>query len=128
MCRWITQQENNLKTAKVAVLYASAYGNTAALAQTISRGITKAGVGVEMVNLEQVKTVEVEDAVRSSQGFCIGALLLGFSVQTMLLEKWTRRSAELCSSWRFLYVCRHMHGIPSLGGLMALQVECRIKA
>jgi flavorubredoxin len=27
----------------VAVLYASAYGNTAALAQAISRGITKAG-------------------------------------------------------------------------------------
>jgi hypothetical protein len=29
--------------ASVAVLYASAYGNTAALAQAISRGITKAG-------------------------------------------------------------------------------------
>ena len=29
--------------AQISVLYASAYGNTAALAQGISRGITKAG-------------------------------------------------------------------------------------
>lgn len=29
----------------MAVLYASAYGNTAALAQAISRGVTKAGDG-----------------------------------------------------------------------------------
>ena len=29
--------------ATVVVLYASAYGNTAALAQALSRGITKAG-------------------------------------------------------------------------------------
>ena len=34
------------------VLYASAYGNTTALAQAISRGITKAGVTVDMLNLE----------------------------------------------------------------------------
>jgi flavorubredoxin len=75
LCRWIAQQQKNLQTAKIAVLYASAYGNTASLAQTISRGITKAGVGVEMVNLEQVKTAEVEEAVRSAQGFCIGVTL-----------------------------------------------------
>lgn len=30
--------------AQISVLYASAYGNTAALAQGISRGITKAGM------------------------------------------------------------------------------------
>ena len=71
-CRWIEEQLNNLKTAKVAVMYASAYGNTASLAQAISRGITKAGVGVEMVNLEEVDTVEAGEILKESQGFCIG--------------------------------------------------------
>lgn len=64
-----------LKVAKVAVMYASAYGNTASLAQAISRGITKAGVGVEMINLEQVSTKEAEEILLGSQGFCIGASL-----------------------------------------------------
>jgi flavorubredoxin len=69
----VEQQLKNLKEAKVAVLYASAYGNTATLAQAISRGITKAGVGVEMVNLEQASLEEAEKAMADAQGFCIGA-------------------------------------------------------
>jgi flavorubredoxin len=49
-----------MANAKVAVLYA------------ISRGITKAGVGAEMVNLEQVTTDEAQEVLKSSQGFVIG--------------------------------------------------------
>eukprot|EP01025_Chloroclados_australasicus_P027297 TRINITY_DN27104_c0_g1_i1.p1 TRINITY_DN27104_c0_g1~~TRINITY_DN27104_c0_g1_i1.p1 ORF type:complete len:454 (+),score=63.68 TRINITY_DN27104_c0_g1_i1:94-1362(+) len=82
--RWLEEQSNNLKAAKVAVLYASAYGNTAALAQTISRGITKAGVGVEMVNLEQVPLQEAEEIIASSQGFCIGSPTLGGHMPTQV--------------------------------------------
>lgn len=40
---WTRQQLEAAATASVAVLYASAYGNTASLAQAISHGITKAG-------------------------------------------------------------------------------------
>ena len=40
---WTTQQVQAAGQSCVAVLYASAYGNTAGLAQAISRGITKAG-------------------------------------------------------------------------------------
>jgi len=40
---WTTQQLKAAADATVAVLYASAYGNTASLAQAISHGITKAG-------------------------------------------------------------------------------------
>ena len=44
MCReWIQAQIAASDKAQISVLYASAYGNTAALAQGISRGITKAG-------------------------------------------------------------------------------------
>ena len=68
------------------MLYASAYGNTASLAQAISRGITKAGVGVEMVNLEQATLKEAEETLRSSQGFTIGVrlVLLGCCVACAL--------------------------------------------
>lgn len=66
-------QSKNLANCKIAVLYASAYGNTASLAQTISRGITKAGAGVEMVNLEQASLQEAEAVLATAQGFCIGA-------------------------------------------------------
>ena len=40
---WIQAQVAASDKAQISVLYASAYGNTAALAQGISRGITKAG-------------------------------------------------------------------------------------
>ena len=37
-------------TARVAVLYASDYGFSDRLSQTLARGITKAGVAVEMLD------------------------------------------------------------------------------
>lgn len=72
-CRWVDVQIRNGQTARVAVLYASAYGNTAALAQAICRGITKAGVGAELVNLEQMSLRECEAVLADSAGFAIGA-------------------------------------------------------
>lgn len=92
--RWIQEQLLNLQTAKVAVLYASAYGNTASLAQAISRGITKAGVGVEMINLEQVSTSEAEEILLSSQGFCIGkSSVPSFAVLSCL---WSVHAVPAC--------------------------------
>jgi flavorubredoxin len=38
-------------TARVAVLYASDYGFSDRLSQTLARGITKAGVAVEMLDI-----------------------------------------------------------------------------
>lgn len=40
---WTDLQIKASETCNVAVMYASAYGNTASLAQAISRGVTKAG-------------------------------------------------------------------------------------
>lgn len=45
-------QVSALKASNVVVMYASAYGNTAALAQAISRGLVKGGVAVKTINLE----------------------------------------------------------------------------
>lgn len=66
------------------MLYASAYGNTAALAQAISRGITKAGVGVEQLNLEVCTSAEVEAALARARGFVIGSPTLGGHMPTQV--------------------------------------------
>jgi len=48
----------------VALIYASAYGNTATLAQAPAKGITKAGVGVESINCEFTED-EIQAAVEN---------------------------------------------------------------
>jgi flavorubredoxin/flavin reductase (DIM6/NTAB) family NADH-FMN oxidoreductase RutF len=81
---WTAEQVEAANKASVAVLYASAYGNTAALAQAISRGITKAGVGVETLNLEVVGINEVEKVLQTSAGFIIGSPTLGGHMPTQV--------------------------------------------
>lgn len=81
---WTAEQVEAANKASVAVLYASAYGNTAALAQAISRGIIKAGVGVETLNLEVVGIDEVEKVLQSSAGFIIGSPTLGGHMPTQV--------------------------------------------
>ncbi|UKP00811.1 diflavin flavoprotein [Nostoc sp. UHCC 0870] len=72
---WIQQQASADLT--VALIYASAYGNTATLAQAIARGITKAGVAVESINCEFTEPEEIRAAVENSAGFVIGSPTLG---------------------------------------------------
>ncbi|CAL8463910.1 g3445 [Coccomyxa elongata] len=82
--QWTSAQIAAAEQASVAVLYASAYGNTAALAQAISRGITKAGVGVNTLNLEVVPLDEVSRAISKSGGFVIGSPTLGGHMPTQV--------------------------------------------
>ncbi|MDB9317061.1 diflavin flavoprotein [Nodularia spumigena] len=73
--QWLQQQAAADLT--VVLIYASAYGNTATLAQAIARGITKAGVGVESINCEFTEPEEIRAAVEKSAGFVIGSPTLG---------------------------------------------------
>ncbi|WP_414549782.1 diflavin flavoprotein [Anabaena sp. CCY 0017] len=73
--QWLQQQASSDLT--VAMIYASAYGNTATLAQAIARGITKAGVAVESINCEFTEPEEIQTAVEKSAGFVIGSPTLG---------------------------------------------------
>ncbi|TAE61790.1 MAG: flavin oxidoreductase [Nostocales cyanobacterium] len=73
--QWIKQQTN--ADMSVALIYASAYGNTATLAQAIARGITKTGVSVESINCEFAAPEEIKAAVERSAGFVIGSPTLG---------------------------------------------------
>ncbi|TPX27727.1 diflavin flavoprotein [Cylindrospermopsis raciborskii] len=72
---WIKQQTNS--ELSVALIYASAYGNTATLSQAIARGITKAGVRVESINCEFADPEEIKSAIEKCAGFVIGSPTLG---------------------------------------------------
>jgi flavorubredoxin/flavin reductase (DIM6/NTAB) family NADH-FMN oxidoreductase RutF len=71
-----SQQQTSADTT-VALIYASAYGNTATLAQAIARGITKAGVAVESINCEFTEPEDIRAAVEKASGFVIGSPTLG---------------------------------------------------
>eukprot|EP00775_Hariotina_reticulata_P010362 gene10362-10520_t len=80
--KWTEDQVAALKQSSVVVMYASAYGNTAALAQAISRGVTKGGVAVNTVNLELSSLEEVLATVKQADGFTIGSPTLGGHMPT----------------------------------------------
>lgn len=52
----------------------------------MSRGITKAGIGIESVNLETVELKEVEDILKKSSGFIIGKETAGVHRECFDLE------------------------------------------
>ena len=79
---WAKQQSDRDLT--VALIYASAYGNTATIAQAIARGITKAGVAVESINAESAKPEEIENAIAKSAGFIMGSPTLGGHAPTQI--------------------------------------------
>lgn len=79
---WCQQQKN--QEATVALLYASAYGNTAALAQAIARGVTKSGVSVETINCEFSDPTEIQAAIEKADGFIIGSPTLGGHAPTQI--------------------------------------------
>jgi flavorubredoxin/flavin reductase (DIM6/NTAB) family NADH-FMN oxidoreductase RutF len=73
--QWSRSQSD--REISVALLYASAYGNTATLAQAIALGLTKGGVAVDSINCEFADPDEIRAAVEKSDGFIIGSPTLG---------------------------------------------------
>ncbi|MBU7585787.1 MAG: diflavin flavoprotein [Nostoc sp. TH1S01] len=72
---WSRSQRN--REISVALLYASAYGNTATLARAIALGLTKGGVEVQSINCEFATPEEIQAAVEKSDGFIIGSPTIG---------------------------------------------------
>lgn len=73
--QWCQQQEQ--QELKVALLYASAYGNTAVLASAIAQGLIQSEVAVESINCEQAEPIEITNALEACDGFIIGSPTLG---------------------------------------------------
>jgi flavorubredoxin/flavin reductase (DIM6/NTAB) family NADH-FMN oxidoreductase RutF len=80
--QWSQQQKD--KDLTVALFYASAYGNTATLAQAIAKGITKADVAVELINCEFAEPTEIQAVVEKCDGFIIGSPTLGGHMPTQV--------------------------------------------
>ncbi|MBE9130140.1 diflavin flavoprotein, partial [Coleofasciculus sp. LEGE 07081] len=80
--QWGQQQTEQDLT--VALIYASAYGNTATLAQAIAKGMTKTGIAVESINCEFADSAEIEAAIQRCDGFLIGSPTLGGHMPTQV--------------------------------------------
>ncbi len=76
-----TQKQQNIS---VALIYASAYGNTTILGQAIARGISKANVAVELINCESATPEEIKAAIEKSSGFMIGSPTLAAHLPTQV--------------------------------------------
>jgi flavorubredoxin/flavin reductase (DIM6/NTAB) family NADH-FMN oxidoreductase RutF len=79
---WASTQKS--KELTVALIYASAYGNTAILGQAIAQGIIKAGVGVESINAEDAEPEEIKAAIQKCAGFIFGSPTLGGHAPTQI--------------------------------------------
>lgn len=73
--QWCQQQTHS--TLRVALIYASAYGNTAILADAIAQGLIQSGIAVEALNCELADPTELAQAIETSDGFLIGSPTLG---------------------------------------------------
>jgi flavorubredoxin/flavin reductase (DIM6/NTAB) family NADH-FMN oxidoreductase RutF len=81
-------QEQTKRELRVALLYASAYGNTAIMAGAIAQGLVQSGITVESINCEYTTPEAITTAVNSCDGFIIGSPTLGghapIQIQTAL--------------------------------------------
>jgi len=66
-------ETQSVQELSVALIYASAYGNTGTLAQTIARGITKSSVAVELIDCELADPAEIQAQVEKCDGFILGS-------------------------------------------------------
>jgi flavorubredoxin/flavin reductase (DIM6/NTAB) family NADH-FMN oxidoreductase RutF len=82
--RWGESQEQ-AKLA-VALLFASAYGNTAAIADALAQGIARTGVRVESINCEFTPPEQLLAAIRSCDGLLIGSPTLGGHAPTPIVS------------------------------------------
>lgn len=77
-------QDQNSQDLSVALIYASAYGNTATIAQALAKGLTKSGVSVDSLNCEIADPAEIQAAVEKCDGFIIGSPTLGGHAPTQI--------------------------------------------
>lgn len=80
--QWCSQQKS--QALKVALLYASAYGNTATVAGAIAKGLTRAGIDVDSINCEEASPSEIQAAIEQCDGFIIGSPTLGGHAPTQI--------------------------------------------
>ena len=82
--RWGENSERS--TLSVALLFASAYGNTAAIADALAQGISRTGVRVESINCEFSPPEQLLQAIRHCDALLIGSPTLGGHAPTPIVS------------------------------------------
>ena len=82
--RWGDQQNKSL--IKVALLYASAYGNTASIADSLAKGISSTGIKVESLNCEFTPLSQLLKVIKTSDAYLIGSPTLGGHAPTPIVS------------------------------------------
>jgi len=70
---------------KVAIVYASAYGNTASMAEKAAEGVRAAGLSATLMNSIEVPMHRMIDEIEESAGFLIGTPTLNSNVPQPIL-------------------------------------------
>ncbi|MGB0560713.1 MAG: diflavin flavoprotein [Spirulinaceae cyanobacterium] len=73
--QWCAEQDQ--QSLRVALLYASAYGNTLTAADAIAQGLIQEGIQVEGINCEAVEPQVLETLLDECDGIIIGSPTLG---------------------------------------------------
>ena len=82
--RWGAAQER--AKLSVALLFASAYGNTAAIADALAQGVARTGVRVESINCEFTPADKLLEAIRGCDAVLIGSPTLGGHAPTPIVS------------------------------------------
>lgn len=82
--RWGESTERSSQA--VALLFASAYGNTAAIADALAQGISRTGVRVESINCEFTPAEQLLAAIRGCDALLIGSPTLGGHAPTPIVS------------------------------------------
>ncbi|GAB4216922.1 MAG: diflavin flavoprotein [Synechococcales cyanobacterium] len=77
------QRQKSL-SLRVALIYASAYGNTTTIAEALATGIVEAGGAVERLNCEVQTPADIQTAVEKADGILIGSPTLGGHLPTQV--------------------------------------------
>ena len=82
--RWGESQGRSGLT--VTLLYASAYGNTATIADALAQGVARSGVRVESLNCEFAPSEQLIAAIRTGDALLIGSPTLGGHAPTPIVS------------------------------------------
>ena len=82
--RWGENLSKN--NPKIALIFASAYGNTASIGDALARGINKTSVEVESINCEFTPNDLLIKSIQNADGYLIGSPTLGGHAPTPIIS------------------------------------------
>ncbi len=71
---------------KIALIYASAYGNTASIGDALAKGITTTSVEVESINCEFTSSDDLIQSIKQADGYLLGTPTLGGHAPTPIVS------------------------------------------